>query len=169
MIKQGRIVMISYIIGAAAGGLLGYFVFYKVIGCSYGSCAVTASPYNSILIGVALGVFIAAALTPTAEQYRKISPQEAKARMDRGKNVIIVDVRTEAEYNTGHIPGAILIPNESIGQKRPEQLPDLGAEILVYCRSGNRSAQAVKKLVKMGYTNVYDFGGINEWPYEIVN
>lgn len=69
---------------------------------------------------------------------------------------------------TGHIPGAILIPNESIGDKKPELLPELDAEILVYCRSGNRSAQAAKKLISLGYTKAYDFGGIINWPYEII-
>ncbi len=80
----------------------------------------------------------------------------------------MVDVRTEKEYAAGHIEGAILIPNETITDKRPEQLPDLDAEILIYCRSGRRSAEAAKKLIAMGYTRVYDFGGIIDWPYGIV-
>lgn len=96
-----------------------------------------------------------------------ISAQEAKARMDKG-GVIIVDVRTQAEYDSGHIPGAIVIPNETIGSSRPAQLPDLHAEILVYCRSGARSRNAAGKLAALGYTAIYDFGGIMGWPYEVV-
>lgn len=88
--------------------------------------------------------------------------------MDSGDEVIVVDVRTESEFKSGHIPNALLIPNESIGKTRLVLLPDLDAEILVYCRSGNRSAQAAKKLIALGYTKVYDFGGISSWPYEVV-
>lgn len=101
-------------------------------------------------------------------QYRKISPQEAKAMM-ADKTVTILDVRTEAEYAQGHIEGAILIPNETITTTaRPTALTDLNAVVLVYCRSGSRSGQAAKKLVALGYTQVYDFGGIIDWPYEVV-
>ena len=99
--------------------------------------------------------------------YHKITAQVAKEMMDT-QEVIVVDVRTQAEYNEGYIPNAILIPNESIDGE-PKELTDKNATILVYCRSGNRSAQAAKKLVDLGYTNVYDFGGIIDWPYEIVN
>jgi len=88
--------------------------------------------------------------------------------MDSGDEIIILDVRTKEEYDAGHIKGAILVPNESIIDEQPELLPDLDAEILVYCRSGNRSAQAAKKLLAIGYTNVVDFGGIIDWPYDVV-
>ena len=98
--------------------------------------------------------------------YRKLSQKDAKARMDSGDDIIILDVRTPEEYEEKHIPGAILIPNEEIESEPLEQLSDLDQEILVYCRSGNRSAQAAKKMVEAGYTNVYDFGGINEWAYD---
>ena len=115
----------------------------------------------------------AAAATPAptataAVEYKKISAADAKARMDSGDTIVILDVRTQEEYDAGHIPGAILIPNETIVDKQPELLPDLNAEILVYCRSGNRSAQAAKKLIAIGYTNVVDFGGIIDWPYDVV-
>ncbi|NLA92008.1 MAG: rhodanese-like domain-containing protein, partial [Spirochaetales bacterium] len=93
-------------------------------------------------------------------QYRKISPVLAKEMIDSGEELIIVDVRTASEFSQGHIPDAILIPNETIGSTPPTELPDKEALILVYCRSGNRSAQAARKLVSMGYLNVYDFGGI---------
>ena len=105
--------------------------------------------------------------TPVVE-YKKISAADAKARMDSGDEIIILDVRTKEEYDAGHIAGAILIPNETILDEQPELLPDLNAEILVYCRSGNRSAQAAKKLIAIGYTNVVDFGGIIDWPYDVV-
>lgn len=115
----------------------------------------------------------AAAATPAptvtaAVEYKKTSAADAKARMDSGDTIIILDVRTQEEYDAGHIPGAILVPNETIVDKQPELLPDLDAEILVYCRSGNRSAQAAKKLIAIGYTNVVDFGGIIDWPYDVV-
>ncbi len=100
--------------------------------------------------------------------FQTISVQEAKEMMDSGEAIIIVDVRTREEYEAGHIPGALLIPNETISDQQPELLPDQSATILVYCRSGNRSRQASQKLADMGYTAVYDFGGIIDWPYETV-
>lgn len=99
--------------------------------------------------------------------YQKISAQEAKKMMDSTDTYTLIDVRTKEEYEQGHIPGAILVPNETIDTEMPKELTDTKATILVYCRSGNRSAQASEKLAKMGYENVYDFGGINEWPYDI--
>ena len=88
--------------------------------------------------------------------------------MNKSDGHIIVDVRRQDEYDSGHIPGAILIPNESIEKKKPKQLPDTEQIILIYCRSGNRSKQAAQKLADMGYTNIYEFGGINTWTGEIV-
>lgn len=102
-------------------------------------------------------------------EYHKISAEDAKERMDSGDDIIILDVRTKEEYEESHIPGAVLIPNETIGIGKPELLPDTDREILVYCRSGRRSAQAAKKLVEAGYTQIYDFGGIIDWPYETVS
>ena len=81
---------------------------------------------------------------------------------------IILDVRTAQEFASGHIPGAMLFPNENIGTEEIAQLPDKSQLILVYCRSGNRSKQAADKLVRLGYTNIVEFGGINSWPGEIV-
>lgn len=86
--------------------------------------------------------------------------------MDDGH--VVVDVRRQDEYDAGHIPEAILIPNESIDTKPPEELPDLNQIILIYCRSGNRSKQAAQKLFDMGYTRIYEFGGINTWTGDIV-
>ncbi|MEA5047182.1 MAG: rhodanese-like domain-containing protein [Eubacteriales bacterium] len=109
-----------------------------------------------------------ATVTAATAQYRKITAEEAKARMDSGDEILVLDVRTQEEYDAGHIAGAVLLPNETIVDTKPDSLPDLNAEILIYCRSGNRSAQAAKKLAAMGYTNVYDFGGILDWPYDVV-
>lgn len=106
----------------------------------------------------------------TAEEkmaYRQISQEEAKSMMTRDDGYIVVDVRRQDEYDSGHIPGAILIPNESIGREQLEQLPDKDQIILVYCRSGRRSKEAAQKLANMGYTNVYEFGGIIDWTGEI--
>ena len=111
------------------------------------------------------------AVSTTGEEkvsYRKISAQKAKEMIDSGQSLIILDVRTPGEFAGSHVPDAINIANETIGNERPSTLPDLDATILVYCRSGSRSAQASKKLIKLGYTEVYDFGGIINWPYETV-
>lgn len=97
--------------------------------------------------------------------YHKISAEEAKKMMEE-EHVMIVDVRTAEEYAEKHIPGAILVPNETIGQESPKELPDKKATLLIYCRSGNRSRQAAEKLLDLGYENVYDFGGIKDWTYE---
>ena len=105
---------------------------------------------------------------PEDSAYRQITMQEAVEMMAEEENYIILDVRTKEEFDAGHIAGAILVPNETIVDQQPDLLPDLDAEILVYCRSGNRSAQAAKKLIAIGYTNVVDFGGIIDWPYEVV-
>lgn len=100
--------------------------------------------------------------------YKQISQEEAKEMMGRDDGHVVVDVRRRDEYDAGHIPGAILIPNESIGCDSPEALPDYDQIILIYCRSGNRSKQASEKLAAMGYTNIYEFGGISTWTGEIV-
>jgi len=105
----------------------------------------------------------------TKERYSQISQEEAQEMMTRDDGHVIVDVRRQDEYDAGHIPGAILIPNESIDTERPEDLPDLDQVILIYCRSGNRSKQASQKLADMGYQNIYEFGGINTWTGEIVS
>ena len=100
--------------------------------------------------------------------YIQIDQEKAKEMMAVNDGHVIVDVRRADEYAAGHIPGAILIPNESIGTEKPEQLPDKDQIILIYCRSGNRSKQAAQKLADMGYTNIYEFGGINTWTGEVV-
>lgn len=88
--------------------------------------------------------------------------------MQEETDFVLLDVRTQEEYASGHIPGAICIPNETIGSEEIPELPDKDQLILVYCRSGNRSKQASQKLAEQGYTNVVEFGGINGWTGEIV-
>ena len=98
--------------------------------------------------------------------FTQISQEEARKMMEKDDGHIIIDVRRQDEFVTGYIPGAVCIPNESIGKEKPEELPDTDQIILVYCRSGNRSKQASQKLFDMGYTNVYEFGGIIDWTGE---
>ena len=100
--------------------------------------------------------------------YEQISGAEAKALMDSESGYIIIDARTQEEYDQGHIPGAILIPEYEIADRAEKELPDKDQLILVYCRSGIRSKIAAEELVKLGYTNVKEFGGIIDWEYEIV-
>ena len=100
--------------------------------------------------------------------YRQINAEEAAAIMEEESSYIILDVRTAQEYSEKHIPGAINIPNETIGTEDIPELPDKEQLILVYCRSGNRSKQASEKLVKQGYTNIVEFGGIHDWTGETV-
>lgn len=101
--------------------------------------------------------------------YTQISMEEAVAMMATEENYIILDVRTTEEFAEKHIPNAINIPNETIGSEELAELPDKNQLILVYCRSGNRSKQASEKLVALGYTNIYEFGGINNWTGELEN
>lgn len=103
-----------------------------------------------------------------AGAYKKISAAEAKAFMDRGEPYVLLDVRTKEEFQERHIRGAILIPSTEIKERAASILADTDALILVHCRSGRRSAMAAKDLIQSGYTRVYDFGGIIDWPYEIV-
>lgn len=98
--------------------------------------------------------------------YKQISSQEAAQMMEEESDYIILDVRTAQEYEGSHIKGAINVPNESITEDNIAELPDKEQLILVYCRSGNRSKQASKKLADMGYTNIVEFGGINTWTGE---
>ena len=97
--------------------------------------------------------------------YHKITAEEAKTMIDNG-GVTIVDVRRPDEYAAQHIPGALNVPNEDISSDPPAALPDMDAVLLVHCRTGIRSKAASDKLIQMGYQNVYDFGGIVDWPYE---
>ena len=99
--------------------------------------------------------------------YMNITPREAKAIMDTETGYVILDVRTKQEYDQGHIPGAVLIPDTEIAARAEKELTDKDRLILVYCRSGRRSKLAAEELVKLGYTNIKEFGGVIDWPYEL--
>ncbi|EDS72163.1 rhodanese-like domain-containing protein [Anaerofustis stercorihominis] len=123
-----------------------------------------------IIVGIVIILFISFKYFIPKEEnksaYHKISALEAKEMMEQG-NVIILDVRREDEYKGGHIKNSVLVPNETINNMVLKEIPDLDKTILVYCRSGRRSKDASMKLVDIGYKNIYDFGGIIDWPYEI--
>ena len=121
-----------------------------------------------LLAALALVMTGCAAPQASADSFRQISMEEAVAMMKAQEGYIILDVRTVQEYESGHIPGAICIPNETISDAEIPQLPDKDQLILVYCRSGNRSKQAAAKLARLGYKNIVEFGGIGAWPGEIV-
>ena len=139
--------------------------------------------FKVALLGISL-LLIAAALTacggtPATEdsagqtagaeaEYHTISAKDAKEMLDSGAAVTVLDVREQYEYDSGHIPGAVLLPSGSVKEKAAETLPDKDATIFVYCRSGSRSGAASRTLVSLGYTQVYDLGGISSWPYDVV-
>ena len=124
------------------------------------------------LIFLLLAVMLLTGCGQTVEKdqeavYRNITAEEARQIMDTGESCIILDVREQEEYDAGHIPGAILIPYTQIEEKAEEMLPDKDQLILVYCRSGRRSKIAAESLAELGYTNIREFGGIVDWPYEV--
>ena len=122
------------------------------------------------LFSLLLSSMLLSSSTPSQDAtpgYREISADEAIALMKEEKNYIILDVRTPEEYAEKRIPGAINIPNETIGSEEIPELPDKNQLILVYCRSGRRSKEAAKKLVALGYTNIVEFGGILDWTGDI--
>ena len=108
-----------------------------------------------------------AAIPVPQADFERTDMEHARQIMEREGDYILLDVRTLDEYNEGHIPGAICLPNEEIGDQAPEQLVDRDQLILVYCRSGRRSQQAAEKLAKLGYTHVVEIGGILDWDGEL--
>ena len=123
-----------------------------------------------LLAGCQSGSVSEDAYTDTEEVgavYRKITPEEAKEMMAE-EGVLILDVREKSEFDEGYIEGALLLPVGNINGGDLSLIPDKDQKLLLYCRSGNRSGKAAKKLVEYGYTQVYDFGGIIDWPYEVV-
>ena len=135
---------------------------------SSGGGAASSLPMSAASSASSLPMPASSSASAADGTYQTITAEEGKAMMDAG-GVTVVDVRTQKEYDAGHIPDAILVPNESIGEEPPEALPDKSAALLIYCRTGIRAADASEKLAKMGYTNVYDMGGIRDWPYETVS
>lgn len=121
-----------------------------------------------VLLVLALVLTGVTNFAPKTTGYRQVTTAEAVNIMQTEENYVILDVRTAQEFASGHIPGAVLLPNETIGTEDILLLPDKDQLILVYCRSGNRSKQAAEKLAQLGYTNIVEFGGINSWTGEIV-
>jgi phage shock protein E len=109
-----------------------------------------------------------AAASDGKAKYHRISPQDAKAVLDAKEPVTVLDVREPSEYKAGYIANAVLLPSGSVASMAEQMLPDKNARILVYCLSGRRSGAAARQLVRLGYTRVYDFGGIADWPYGVV-
>ncbi len=109
---------------------------------------------------------MAGALAQPVHTYQTIPTDQARQIMDTAEDYILLDVRTQEEFNAQHIPGAVLLPYDEVLANAEAELPEKDALILVYCRSGRRSALAAQDLVSLGYTRVYDFGGIIDWPYE---
>lgn len=124
--------------------------------------------FNSFLYGCSEKREPAASTPAATAGYFQISQEEALDRMKKDHNFIIVDARSEEEFDEAHIPGAVNIPKETIKTKQPEQLPDLEQTIFVYCRNGSCSKEAAQKLAQIGYTHVYDFGGINDWKGDLI-
>lgn len=123
-----------------------------------------------ILVLLAAVLFSACGHNTQKEQemvYMNITAQQAKEIMDTQEGYIILDTRTQEEYDAGHIPGAMVLPHDEVLKKAETVLPDKSQLILVYCRSGRRSKLAAEDLVKLGYTNIREFGGIIDWPYEV--
>lgn len=106
--------------------------------------------------------------TNTKKSFSNITPEEAKKRLDSEEGIILLDVRTKQEYDSGHIENSLLIPVDVLQAEAEDSLKDKNAHIFIYCRSGNRSVTAANILLELGYTNVYNLGGIRDWPYEVV-
>ena len=152
------------VIGGSIGALAGMYTFrHKTKQKKY-----TIMVPLILILQIAALMFLLSGCGSTGTSYEQISQKEAKQMMQEKSDYLIVDVRRPDEFAEGHIPGAINVPNESISDEQPAELPDKEQILLIYCRSGNRSKDASQKLADMGYTNVYEFGGINTWEGEIV-
>ena len=157
-----RVLLLIAAIGGSLGALAGMYTFRHK----------TKKWYYTITVPVLLVIHITTAVlllnSCGGASYTQISQGEAMQMMQEQTDYLIVDVRRPDEFAEGHIAGAINVPNEEITDEMPEFLPDKDQLLLIYCRSGNRSKEASKKLADIGYTNVYEFGGINTWEGEIV-
>lgn len=157
-----RVLLLIAAFGGSLGALAGMYIFRHK----------TKKWYYTITVPVLLVIQIAAAVLLLSScggaSYTQISQDEALKMMQEQTDYLIVDVRRPDEFAEGHIAGAVNVPNEEITDEMPELLPDNDQLLLIYCRSGNRSKEASQKLADIGYTNVYEFGGINTWEGEIV-
>jgi len=143
-------------------------VLILFISLTVSGCAGTGNNSNDDVSGIPLGEDMSQVEDiPTAEElplveieYKKLTPEQAKDMLESDKDIILLDVRTEEEFRETHIPGAVLLPDTMVAESAPEMLPDKDAKILVYCRAGRRSENASRELISMGYTNIYDIGGI---------
>ena len=156
-----RVLLLMAVIGGSLGALAGMYTFRHK----------KKKWYYTITVPLLLVIQIAAAvllLSSCGASYTQISQDEAMQMMQEQTDYLIVDVRRPDEFAESHIAGAINVPNEEITDEMPELLPDKDQLLLIYCRSGNRSKEASQKLADIGYTNVYEFGGINTWEGEIV-
>jgi rhodanese-related sulfurtransferase len=151
-------------------GSLGAFLLAALLGLS--ACAAPAATMDTAMPAASAqgtgAVSTEATTVPSAGGYQKITAQEAKQVMDENPDAIIIDVREQSEYDAGHIPNATLLPVGQLEALAAEALPDRNALLLVYCRSGRRSKAGAEALVSLGYTDVRDFGGIIDWPYDVV-
>lgn len=121
---------------------------------------------NKLVIGIlSLFIFLLSACAKTGS-FTSISPQDTLELLKKDTGAILIDVRTPEEHQALRIPGSVLVPDYEINEKIEEIVPDKNTTVIIYCRSGNRSAKAAKSLVEMGYTKVFDLGGIINWPYE---
>ena len=156
-----RVLLLTAVFGGSLGSLVGMYTFRHK----------TKKWYYTITVPLLLVIQIAAAvllLSSCGASYTQISQDEAMQMMQDQTDYLIVDVRRPDEFAESHIAGAINVPNEEITDEMPELLPDKDQLLLIYCRSGNRSKEASQKLADIGYTNVYEFGGINTWEGDIV-
>ena len=157
-----RVLLLTAVFGGSLGSLVGMYTFRHK----------TKKWYYTITVPALLIIQIAAAVlllnSCGGASYNKISQDEAMQMMQEQTDYLIVDVRRPDEFAEGHIAGAINVPSDDITDDMPELLPDKEQTLLVYCRSSNRSKEASRKLADIGYTKVYEFGGINTWEGEIV-
>ena len=129
--------------------------------------ALMATALIAALTIAGCGPSVSSAPSASSTSYEQISAQQAKELMDADDSLVILDVRTQQEYDQTHIPGAILLPLDQVEERAQTVLPHKDQLILVYCRSGNRSKQASELLAAQGYVNVKEFGGINDWPFDV--
>lgn len=140
-----------------------FIIVASLVGIGFAACNIPINKTRNDTNAEVLAADPVKAIT-----YGNISPQEAKHRMENEEGVVLLDVRTPQEYSVAHIPNSLLIPLDLIEREAEIRITDKNAPIFVYCRSGRRSVEASAALIRLGYTQVYNLGGINDWPYEIV-